>query len=160
MLLTDALIHTASIPIAAKPSALFGYVSDGRRLGEWAFGSWNTRLFKDDVYIGQSLFDGKELYIRVKPYPPMLQIDFEVGRAPDQLLPRITARILPPELVGISEEHSLFSIISWRTKDIPDERWRLTCAAHEAEVFRLRHAFSVAGNAPYADTLRPAEESK
>jgi hypothetical protein len=148
MVLTDSVCHTASVAIPGKPEALFNYVADGVRLGEWAFGSWNTKESGDGIFSGKSLFDGKDTYIRVVPYLPMLQVDFEVGSTPRDLLPRITARILPPTAVEVSEGSCLLSIISWRVSGFSDQRWRMLCSAHEAEVFRLRHSFLESQLAP------------
>jgi len=139
MLLTDTLCHSSSIEIKAEASMAFEFMKQGKALGQWAFGSWNTELFKDDIFIGTSMFDGNRTYVRIVPHASGRQIDYELGSTPSLLLPRIVARVCDGEMMGISKSACVVSVISWRIGGVSDDRWRLTCSVHEAEVFRLRY---------------------
>jgi hypothetical protein len=139
MLLTDTLCHSSSIEVQAEAAVAFEFMKQGKALGQWAFGSWNTEPFKGDIFIGMSLFDGNRTYVRIVPHESVRQIDYELGSTPELLLPRIVARVFDGEMMGISKSACIVSVISWRTGGVSDDRWRLTCSVHEAEVFRLRY---------------------
>lgn len=139
MILTDRVCHTATIDINVQPRVAFDFLKDGLALGKWTFGSWETTQDENGLISGLSLFGGDATYIRIYPYPDNLQIDYAVGKDPDQLLTRITARIMDGAIMGATEQSCFVTMISWRTGDVADSTWRLICAAHEAEVFRLKH---------------------
>jgi hypothetical protein len=140
MLLTDPVLHSASIHIDGEAGRIFSLLSDGDLLGKWAFGSWGNVSIDGGLFKGSSLFNGGDTYVRIVPNPSILQVDYLVG-TPDRLLPRIVARVVRGEQVGRDASSSLVTMLSWRTSGMDDERWRLTCSAHEAEVFRMKHVF-------------------
>ncbi|WP_156397188.1 MULTISPECIES: hypothetical protein [unclassified Sphingomonas] len=139
MLLTDEMCHSASIVVEAEAKQAYAFISDPLYLGIWAFGSWESRPFNGDIHEGVSLFTGGRSYSRLTAYPSALQVDFEIGSAPDALVPRIVIRILPGRHLGLPPEHCLVTVLAWRSQDADEQRWRLTCASHETEVFRLKH---------------------
>lgn len=139
MVLTDELCHTASIAIKAPADAVFDFLRDEEKLGRWTFGSWGTHHFRPGVACGTSLFDGTPTYINISAHRHNLQVDYAVGKNPDELVSRISARVLDGVFFDGGKGSCAVTMISWRTRGISDETWRLICAAHEAEVFRLRH---------------------
>ena len=69
-----------------------------------------------------------------------MQMDYEVGDDPTRLVPRIISRVIPGEHIGMGcrQLPAEPDCLAQRNR-ASDERWRLTCASHEAEIFRIRH---------------------
>ena len=138
MILTDSLCHTATIRIGAAARRVFGFMADGRRLGEWSLGCWQTKPMADGVFAGTSLMTGSPTFVRIDADAARLQIDYAVGRSPEALSPLIIARVLPGTMMGEADTACFLSLIAWRGT-AAEERWRQICAAHELEMFRIRH---------------------
>ena len=136
---SDIHCHTASIAVAVTPKAAFAFMSDGVKQGEWSFGSWQRRRVGDGLYTGTSLFTGQQSYVSIKGDSDKLLIDYAVGADPDNLSPRIMARIIPGDVLGLAPGHCLISLIVWRTADMSDERWHLLAVSHETEMYLIRH---------------------
>ena len=98
-----------------------------------------TETCRNDTFIGKSLYEDLEVYCRLNANRDLLQMDYEVGDDPAHLVPRIISRVIPGEHIGRDAGSCLLSMISWRSAAMSEERWRLTCASHEAEIFRIRH---------------------
>ena len=139
MNLSDPLCHTATIKIGVSSEKAFEFMTDAANTGQWAFGSWGLQSAKEDIFVGRSLYDGGEVFCRIKATHEILQLDYEVGEDPDKLVPRIAAKIIPGEILGGDADSCLLTMISWRSNAASDECWRLTCGSHEAEVFRIRY---------------------
>ena len=148
MNLTDPLCHTATLPIAVPALEVFEFLTDAELMGQWAFGAWGLKPVGDDLFVGASLFTDTPVYCRLNVRRELLQLDYEVGEDPDNLIPRIIARVIPGPQVGRGAEHCLASLIAWRSESVSDERWRLTCASHEAEMYRIRHLVERRNRAP------------
>jgi hypothetical protein len=143
MLPTDDLCHTATIRIAAPALRVFDFLADGRQLGEWSFGCWQTQELPEGLFTGTSLMTGSSTFVRILADSTRLQIDYAVGRSPDALAPIILARVLPGTLMGETDAICFLSLIAWRGT-APEERWRQIGAAHELEIFRIRHLIEAA----------------
>ena len=139
MNLSDSLCHTATLPISAPAQEAFEFLTDSEMMGQWAFGAWGLKPAGNDTFIGKSLYEDLEVYCRLNANRDLLQMDYEVGDDPAHLVPRIISRVIPGEHIGRDAGSCLLSMISWRSAAVSDERWRLTCASHEAEIFRIRH---------------------
>ena len=139
MNLSDPLCHTATLPIAVPALEAFEFLTDTEMMGQWAFGAWGLKPAGSDTFIGKSLYEDLEVYCRLKARRDLLQLDYEVGEDPALLVTRIISKVIPGENVGRGADNCLLSLISWRSSAVSDERWRLGCATHEAEIFRIRH---------------------
>ena len=139
MNLSDPLCHTATLPISAPARETFEFMTDTERMGQWAFGAWGLKPAGNGTFVGKSLYEDLEVYCRLKPNRELLQVDYEVGEDPARLVPRIISRVIPGEHVGRGAGNCLLSLVAWRSASAGDERWRLTCASHEAEIFRIRY---------------------
>ena len=139
MNLTDPLCHTATLPIAAPAEEVFEFMGDLEMMGQWAFGAWGLKPAGNGIFVGQSLFEDVAVYCRLRAERELLQLDYAVGEDPDNLIPRIISRVIPGAYLGRSADSCLLSLIAWRSEAASDERWRLTCASHEAEIFRIRY---------------------
>ena len=139
MNLSDPLCHTATLPITVPAIEAFEFLTDTEMMGRWAFGAWGLKPAGNDTFVGKSLYEDLEVYCRLKANRELLQVDYEVGEDPARLVPRIISRVIPGEHIDRGAGNCLLSLVAWRSADAGDERWRLTCASHEAEIFRIRH---------------------
>ncbi len=140
MILTDNMCCTATIEVNIDADKLLRFISDPIKLGEWAYGSFRPiEAVGNNVYSGTSLYDGGKTSFRINVYEKFHQVDYEVGYLGGELLPWIVGRVIPGPVVGLESGKSLVTLMAWRHKDWSDEDWRLVCASHEAEVFRLRY---------------------
>ena len=77
-----------------------------------ALGCFTTSMRPDGVFAGHSLFDGKELLVRIEADPATLTVTYHVGSASNQLRPRIRATVeARPSLPGGAEQ-CLVSLLS------------------------------------------------
>lgn len=139
MNLTDPLCHTATLPIPVPASEAFEFMTDVSMMGQWAFGAWGLKPAGNGIFVGKSMFEDMEVYCRLNASRDLLQLDYEVGDDPANLVPRIISKVIPGEHVGRGAGNCLVSLISWRSEAVSDERWCLTCASHETEIYRIRH---------------------
>jgi hypothetical protein len=140
MILTDTLCCSATIQIDVDAAKLLKFISDPIKLGDWAFGSFKpTESHGNNIFSGTSLYDGGKTSYRINVYEKFRQVDYEVGYLGGELLPWIVGRVIPGPVVGLPAGTSLLTMLAWRHKDWSDEDWRLVCASHEAEVFRVRY---------------------
>jgi hypothetical protein len=129
----SGLFHAATAEVGVPAEQAFEYVADGIRQGEWTLGCWDRERVGDDLYRGRSLYDGRETYVRVLPRRELLLVDFEVGAAPDALVPRISARVRPR-----GKGACIVTLTAWRTPDQDDESWQRTCDLHQAEIHLIK----------------------
>jgi hypothetical protein len=134
----DPHCHTSSIAVAVPAEAAFGIMADGIAQGGWAWGSWQRREVEPGLFVGTSLFDGKETWVRLHVDRARLMVDYDVGRSRDKMQFRNAARVLPGPLLGRPESTAVITLMSWRLASQSDEAWQQTCAVHEAEMFLIR----------------------
>ena len=63
----DANAHSASTAVNVSADVAFTFLADGMNQSYWALGSLERRALGDDLYVGTSMFDGQELYVRLRP---------------------------------------------------------------------------------------------
>ena len=64
---TDLYCHTTTIDVTTPADLAFEFMADGLKHSQWAFGSANRRLYKDDILVGTSMYSGRDVYVRVVP---------------------------------------------------------------------------------------------
>lgn len=128
----------ASIDIAAPADRAFAYVSDPNNLDRWSFGTWRTTIAEDGLVEGQSIFDGSSIWLRIDADRERLLADYHLGASPDDLTPRICARVVPGERLGGSSDTCVLSLIAWRGEAMDDARWRRLKASHAFELELLK----------------------
>ncbi len=138
MLTSDDLGHSVTELVGAPAEAALRFLADGARLGEWAFGCWNTVSQPDGGFLGHSLFDGAKLWVRVETDAARMCVTFHVGGAPDRLAPRILALVVPGPLVGRLDDVCLVTLLAWRDAAMDADRWRRLTTGHAAEILLLR----------------------
>jgi hypothetical protein len=134
----DPHCHTSSILVSVTPAAAFEIMSDGIKQGAWAWGSFDRREVEPGLFVGTSVFDGKQTYVRLKPDVDRLLVDYEVGRSPDQMQFRNMARIIPGELLGQTAGTAVITLMTWRLAKQTEADWQQFSTIHEAEMFLIK----------------------
>ncbi len=136
--MSDPFAHTASIDVAAPAEAAFAYLADPAKLDTWSFGTWKTELHEGGLVEGRAIFDGAVTWVRIDADAQRLSIDYHLGADRNALTPRISARIVPGERLGLDAGSCVVTFVAWRPRAMPDQRWRRLTASHEFEVFLVK----------------------
>jgi len=140
--ITDPHCHTCTCEVRAPAQAAFDYMSDGLKQGEWTFGSWDRRQLSDNMFVGTSMFDNKETYIRIEIDPENFIIYYHLGADKDELVARNMARnmvrVVPADVVEGEENTCLVTLMAWRSAFMDDQRWKQLCVSHEAQMFIIK----------------------
>ena len=134
----DPHCHTSSIAVAVPAESAFRIMSDGIEQGRWAWGSWQRREVEPGLFVGTSLFDGKDTWVRLHIDRPRLMVDYDVGRSRDAMQFRNAARVLPGPLLGRAANTAVITLMSWRLASQSDQAWEQLGVVHEAEMFLIR----------------------
>lgn len=120
----DKYAITAATEVEVPAATAFGFMADGLKQDHWALGSMNRRSLGDGLFIGQSQFDGSDLYVRLASDPDLLLVDYSNGPAPEELTPRVEARIRPGSWVGLDDSRCVVTLTIWRWEGCDEETWR------------------------------------
>lgn len=112
------------MPVSADVA--FAFMADGMKQAHWALGSWERRALGDGLFVGTSLWDGEELYVRLRANPEMRIVDYAVGGSAEDLRFAVTARVLPGEAIGAGEQRALITLLTWRTPTTDEQEWERT----------------------------------
>ena len=134
----DALCHHATVHVAAPAERALAFMADGLQLGTWAMGCWNTRAAGPDLFVGTSLFDGQEGYVRIVLERALMNVDYHVGPAADRLVHMNTARVIPGGALGHDPASAVVSLLAWRPAAMADDIWQRICITHEAEMLLIQ----------------------
>ena len=134
----DPHCHTSSIAVAVPADAAFGIMSNGVEQGRWAWGSFDRREVEPGLFVGTSVFDGKQTYVRIHADSTLLLVDYEVGRTKENMQFRNSARVLPGALLGHDPGSCVVTLMSWRLASQNDAAWQQLGTVHEAEMYLIR----------------------
>lgn len=134
----DPFCHTSSIHVRVPAERAFRLMSDGVEQGRWAWGSFDRREVEPGLFVGTSVFDGKQTCVRLVVDAQRLTVDYEVGRTKDAMQFRNHARVLPGALLGLDAGSCVVSLMSWRLASQSEAAWQQTCTVHEAEMYLIR----------------------
>ena len=132
------LAHACSALVEIEADAAFAFLADPKALGGWALGCWGAAVDQEGRFHGRSLFSGEETWGRIDADPARLLVDYLVGSRPDDLRPRISARVVPGPVTGRPENVCLITLTAWRAASMDEARWRQLVAAHEAEILLVK----------------------
>ena len=121
---------SVSALVDVKAEEAFAFLADGMNQRYWALGSWDRRQLEEDLFAGNSLFDGSELLIRVVPRRDLLLVDFLTGTKPEALDHHVEARVIPGPTLGHAPGRCLVVLTVFRDATADAELWT-----------RLRHVF-------------------
>jgi hypothetical protein len=120
----DRYAITAATEVEVPAATAFEFMADGLKQDHWALGSMNRRALGDGLFIGQNSFDGSDLYVRLASDPELLLVDYSTGPAPEELTPRVEARIRPGSWVGLDDSSSVVTLTIWRWDGCDEEDWQ------------------------------------
>lgn len=129
------VVHEVDATCRVPAALAFLFLGDGRSLGRWALGSWNTEEVGDGVFRGHSLFDDQPAYIRLESLAAEMRVIYHVGGLPSALNRRIEAYVCEDD-----EDPSACRVVlrAERPPDMSDERWTRLVRCHEVEVMLIQ----------------------
>lgn len=134
----DPFCHTSSIAVARPAEIVFEIMADGLAQGQWAWGSFDRREIEPGLFVGRSVFDGEETFVRLDVDRARLIVDYEVGRSRETMQFRNMSRVIPGDLLGLGPEKAVVTLMSWRIASQSDAAWEQSGCIHEAEMFLIR----------------------
>lgn len=136
--ISDPHCHTCSCAVETPARQAFDYMADGIRQGEWTFGSWDRRQVGEQLFVGRSMFDDKETFIRIDADAERLVVYYRIGDDPEHLQARNMARIVSGPDLGWEQSRCLVTLLAWRSHFMSDDRWKQLCVSHETQMFIIK----------------------
>ena len=127
-------MHAAARLCRTSVGQALSHLSTAQGMSRWSLGLWNCREQEAGLFTGESLFDGTQGWVRAKTVPGSGIVDYHVGAAPDQLLPRIQAQVIDGPVLGHAAGTCVVTLLAWRPAGMSDERWHRLVVSHEAEI--------------------------
>jgi hypothetical protein len=134
----NELAHACTALVEIDAKTAFAFLADPKALGGWALGCWDARVDGAGRFHGRSLFSGEKTWGRLDADPARLLVDYLVGSRSGDLVPRISARVVPGPVAGRPEDVCLITLTAWRAAGMDEARWRQLVAAHEAEILLIK----------------------
>ena len=134
----DPHCHSSSILVERPAAAAFELMADGLKQGQWTWGSFQRRQVAPGLFVGHSVFTGRDTYVRLFPDRERLLVDYEVGPSPEAMVFRNMSRVIPGEVLQLGAGRSVVTLLSWRNGGQDDARWTQTGTVHEAEMFLIK----------------------
>lgn len=125
---------TASVRIAKPADEVFAFMADPANLDLWSYGTWRIRVESDGLIRGTSIHNGGTIFLRIKAHPETRLIDYFLGSTPDDLDPRIFARVISGDAMGAAQDQAFLMLVALRSEGMNDERWQNLMTAHAFEV--------------------------
>jgi hypothetical protein len=136
----DPNAHCASIEVAVPAEKAFAFMADGMKQNHWALGSLDRKHLGDNLFVGQSSFDGTDLYVKIDSDPDLLLVDYQTGSAPDSTLPTVEARIRRGEWLGRDRSVSVITMTIWRWPQATQEEWEMHYHLWKTEMHLIKGA--------------------
>lgn len=140
MPLTAAYSHTASIQVDVPAERAFEFMADGLKQSHWALGSMNRRALGDGLFVGQSSFDGTDLYVRIESDAALRLVDYYIGGDPEKLQPCVEARVKPGTVSGQDPGCCVVTLTIWRPAGVTDDWWDREYHVWQTEVGLIKGA--------------------
>ena len=134
----DPHCHTSSIAVARPAEMVFDIMADGMKQGKWAWGSFDRHEIEPGLFVGRSVFDSKDTFVRLHVDRTRLIVDYEVGRSREQMQFRNMSRVIPGDLLGLGPDQAVVTLITWRLASQSDAAWEQFGCIHEAEMFLIK----------------------
>ena len=123
------MVDVVSINIIGDIDELFDFMQDRNKINEWSLGiKWinNGR----EITKGTSNYDDSISYLKITNKKDIKQITYWIGTDINNLVPRIYVYIIKTDKNYINK----LSMVSYRTQDMDDERWKNLKESHKKEV--------------------------
>lgn len=136
----DRNAHYASIEVAVAAEQAFAFMADGMKQNHWALGSQNRKQLGENLFIGQSLFDGSDLYVKIESNADLLLVDYAIGESPDSTLPAVEARVRRGEWLGRDPSVSVITMTLWKWPFATQEEWEMHYHLWKTEMHLIKGA--------------------
>lgn len=134
----DPYCHSSSVAVSRPAEIAFKIVADGIDQGRWAWGSFDRTEVEPGLFLGRSVFTGKQTYVRLNVDRARLLVDYEVGASPDAMQFRNMSRVIPGELLRLNPGSCVITLLTWRLATQSDAEWTQFGTIHEAEMFLIK----------------------
>jgi hypothetical protein len=134
----DPYCHSSSIAVGCAAEVAFDIMSNGLKQGQWALGSMNRREVEPGIFLGQSVFTGKDLYVRLDADRERLTVDYAVGASREVMQFRHMSRVIPGPVLKLSAQQCVVTLLTWRLATQSDADWLQLSTIHEAEMFLIK----------------------
>lgn len=119
-------------------AAAFEIMSEGLKQGQWTWGSFQRREVKPGLFVGQSVFSGKDTYVRLDVDRKRLLVDYEVGPSEEAIQFRNMSRVIPGDILKLGADKCVVTLLTWRLATQDDASWTQISTVHEAEMFLIK----------------------
>lgn len=130
----DRYSHCASVLVDVHGDVAFSFLADGMNQSYWALGSLERRRLGEDLFVGTSMFDGSEEFIRIRSNRALRLVDYYVGADRDDLRQAVESRVIIGSELGLGEDQCVVANTIWRSAAIDDEQWDLLYHLWHTEV--------------------------
>lgn len=134
----DPYCHSSSILVERPAEVAFEIVADGLKQGSWAWGSAQRREVEPGLFLGHSIFTGRQTWVRLHVDRPRLLVDYDVGPSKDAMQFRNMSRVIPGGLLKRGDGNCVVTLLSWRLATQSDADWEQFSCIHEAEMFLIK----------------------
>lgn len=134
----DPHCHSSSIMVERPAAVAFEIMSEGLKQGQWTWGSYQRREVKPGLFVGQSVFSGKDTYVRLDVDRARLIVDYDVGPSEQAMQFRNMSRVIPGDVLKMGADKCVVSLLTWRLATQDDAAWAQISTVHEAEMFLIK----------------------
>lgn len=134
----DPHCHSSSSMVERPAAAAFEIMSEGLKQGQWTWGSFHRREVKPGLFVGQSVFSGKDTYVRLDVDRKRLLVDYEVGPSEEAMQFRNMSRVIPGDVLKMGADKCVVTLLTWRLATQDDASWTQISTVHEAEMFLIK----------------------
>src|SRR5262249_15875311 len=134
----DPHCHSSSIAIGCAADAAFDLMSNGLRQGQWALGSMQRREVEPGIFLGVSIFTGKDLYVPLNADRARFLVDYGAGPGQGAMQFRHMSRVIPGPTLKLSPRSCVVTLLTWRLATQSDAEWIQLSTVHEAEMFLIK----------------------
>ena len=96
----DPHCHSSSIAVDRPAELAFEIMANGLKQGQWTWGSFERREIEPGLFVGHSVFTGKETYVRLDVDRARLLVDYEVGPSREAMQFRNSSRVIRARSCG------------------------------------------------------------
>ena len=128
----------ASVIVAVPAQVAFRFMANGQKQSNWAMFSWNRRHVSGELFVGTSLFDDKELYVKLVAREELSLVDYYCGASADSLSWQVEARVIPGDAIGLGQNNSLINMTTWRTAQTDVVEWELMSHVWQTEIHLIK----------------------
>lgn len=134
----DLNAHSASASVSVSAETAFEFLADGMNQSYWALGSLDRREIGPDTFVGTSMFDGNEEFVRLRPNSDLLLVDYFVGPSPEELTHLVESRVIPGVALGRPEGTCVVTNTVWRHDSLDEETWALMYHLWKTELYLIK----------------------